>query len=214
MIAWLVIYVLCVYLLDKNYQLLRDTCNADKKSYSLSRVQLAWWMGLVLCAFVAVVFNRNNPHLTIPTFYYGILVVLGISSGTTAAASLIDSSDQSNSLITRHQDEEGVNLFLDILSDKNGVSVNRLQTVLFNIIFGFWFFISVWKNLDCYNTIFDDPKHLIHYYPCKDYIDIIIKSLDKIIPDINERALILLGLSSGTYAALKTTENKAENPVG
>jgi hypothetical protein len=159
------------------FQLLRDTSSANKKPYSLSRVQLAWWMGFVLCAFVAIVFDTKNQDLALPTFTNGILIILGISTGTTAAAAFTDVSDQTNTQNTRHQDLDGTNLILDILSDKDGASVHRLQTVLFNLIFAVWFFIKVWK----YKTI----------------------------PDLDPNALVLLGLSSGTYAVLKTNENKS-----
>jgi hypothetical protein len=176
MILWLIIYLLIVAYLDMKFQLLRDTSSADKKPYSLSRVQLAWWIGFILCAFVSIVFDKDNPSLSIPTFSNGILIVLGISTATTASASLTDVSDETNSQVSRHQNSNGTNLFLDILSDKDGASVQRLQAVLFNIIFAIWFFLKVWN--------------------------------EKIIPDLEPNALILLGLSSGTYAALKTIENK------
>ncbi|MDP3642915.1 MAG: hypothetical protein Q8S54_06950 [Bacteroidota bacterium] len=176
MVLWLIVYFLIIAYLDMKFQLLRDTSSADKKPYSLSRVQLAWWMGFVLCAFVALVFDKNNPNFSIPTFSDGILIVLGISTGTTAAASLTDVSDQTNDQVTRHQNSNGTNLILDILSDKGGASVHRLQAVFFNLIFAIWFFLKVWN--------------------------------EKIIPDLEPNALILLGLSSGTYAALKTNENK------
>ncbi len=177
MILWIIIYFMIIVYLDKKFQLLRDTSSADKKPYSLSRVQLAWWMGFILGAFVAVVFDKENPTFSIPTFSNGILIVLGISTATTASATLTDVSDESNSQVSRHQNSDGTNLILDILSDKDGASVQRLQAVLFNLIFAIWFFLKVWN--------------------------------EKIIPDLDSNALILLGLSSGTYAALKTIENKA-----
>jgi len=212
MLIWLVIYFILIFVLDKKYQLLRDTSTANKKPYSLSRVQLAWWMGFVLCAFVAIVFDKNNPNFSIPTFSQGILVVLGISAGTTAIATVTDVSDQTNSSLTRHQNSEGENLVLDILSDKDGPSVQRLQTVLFNVIFAVWFFLKVWKGLDCFDDIV--TKNATSMQACQDYILAIKNSFDAIIPDLDQNALILLGLSSGTYAALKTTENKTDQPVG
>lgn len=180
MILSIGVYFLLVAVLDKKYQLLRDTSSATKKPYSLSRVQLAWWMGFVLCAFVAIVFDENNPNFSIPTFTQGILVVLGISAGTKAITTVTDVADQTNSSLTRHQNSEGENLFLDILSDKDGPSVQRLQAVLFNVIFAVWFFLRVWRKGE--------------------------------IPDLEPNALILLGLSSGTYVALKTVENKNSSP--
>ena len=182
MIFWIILYLIIIVFLDLKYQLLRNTSTAKKKSYSYSRMQLAWWIGLVLCAFIAVIFSNNNPGLDIPNIPNGILIVLGLSCGTSAAAKLTDVSDQLNNPLNRHQNNEGTNLILDILSDKDGPSIHRLQSVLFNIIFGIWFFLNVWNHGS--------------------------------IPDIDPNALVLLGLSSGTYAALKTTENKIPQPVG
>ncbi len=218
MIAWIVIYLFAVILLDKKYLLLRDSSTAENKPYSLSRVQLAWWMGFVLCAFIAVVFNKYNTDMNIPTFSDGILVVLGISSITTAAATLTDVSDQSNSLLTRHQNDEGggKHFFIDILSDQNGVSVHRLQTVLFNLIFAVWFFLKVWKNLDFFHDAY--KGYLADANPVLDaakavqaralHLKALNDSFAAIIPNFNQNALVLLGLSSGTYIAIKTTENK------
>ena len=119
MIAWIIIYLFAIIFLDKKYQLLRDTSTAESKPYSLSRVQLAWWTGFVLSAFIAVVFNKFNTDMSIPTFSDGILIILGISAATTATATLSDISDETNKLLSRHQNDEGggKNFFIDILSD-------------------------------------------------------------------------------------------------
>ncbi len=182
MILFLIIYFLLVAFLDIKFDLLRDTSTSHKKPYSLSRVQLAWWMGFILCAFAAVIFNSTNPGLDIPTFGEGILVILGISTGTTTVATITDVSDEKNNPLTRHQNDKSQGLFIDIISDKDGPSVHRLQTVLFNLIFAIWFFLKVWK--------------------CGE------------IPNLDSNTLILLGISSGTYAVVKTTENKTQQPVG
>jgi len=99
---------------------------------------------------------------------------------------LIDVSDQKDFTIQRYQNNERKGLLLDIISDQNGASIHRLQTVLFNLTFGIWMIIMVLNNL-------------------KDY------SLDvsKIIPIIQNNNLVLLGLSSATYAALKIPENSS-----
>lgn len=182
MILFLAVYFLLVAFLDIKFELLRDSCTSEKKPYSLSRVQLAWWMGFILCAFAAVIFNTSNSVLTLPTFGEGILIVLGISAGTTTVATITDVSEQKNNPLSRHQNEKSQGLFIDIISDKDGPSVHRLQTVLFNLIFAVWFFLKVYRSGE--------------------------------IPDLDSNTLVLLGLSSGTYAVIKTTENKVQNPAG
>ncbi|MCW3082730.1 MAG: hypothetical protein JWP12_96 [Bacteroidetes bacterium] len=201
------VYFCLIVFLDLKFQLLRDTSNASKKPYSFSKVQMAWWMGFIMSAFAAVIFDKNNAAAFVPTFSNGALIVLGISTGTSVAARLIDSSDQSGQL-PRIQDQEKENIFLDILSDNNGVSISRLQTVLFNLIFSVWFFIKLWKNLDC----FDAAISKLGVNSCSTITDGIKTLIDGIIPDFDSNTLVLLGISSGTYAAFKTTENKSTPP--
>ena len=166
---------------DRKYSLLRDSSNAAVKPYSFSDVQLAWWMTIVLSSFITILLLKLN----IPTFRDSTLILIGITGATKIAANAVDVSDQSNPAIIRHQDSGNDSFLLDILSDADGVSIHRLQTVIFNFVFGLWFIGTV-------------------LYQLKNFFG----SIDLIIPDITNNNLILLGLSSGTYAALKTTENK------
>ncbi len=179
---WIVfgVLLLLIILLDWKYCLLRDASTALPKPYSYSRVQLAWWMLIILSAISAILFSRN----VMPVLDSSTLILLGISAGTTAVARLTDISDRTRSSELMNQDFNGENFFLDILSDKNGVSIHWLQSVLINIIFGVWIISQV-------------LQHLAGGSPP-----------DAIIPVISTNNLILLGISSGTYAALKTTENK------
>jgi len=121
---------------------------------------------------------------TAPTLDISTVILLGISAATTATAKAIDISDAEKNERIRHQDDFGKNFFLDILSDGTGVSVHRFQTVVFNCVFGIWFVSAFLHNL--LNN----------------------EALDSIIPPIANNNLILLGVSSATYAALKVTENQ------
>lgn len=181
--ATLIVLAGAVIFCDRKYFMLRDNSTAVPRPYSFSRVQLAWWTVIVLASFISVFISK---HLA-PDFPTSELYLLGISSATTIGATLIDVSDQTNPNLTElSQDMRSDNFFLDILSDKNGVNVHRFQTVVFNIVFGVWFIISVVHNLNIYSA--------------NDY--------EKILPVIADNNLILLGVSSGVYTALKTTENK------
>jgi hypothetical protein len=164
--------------------MLRDNSTALPRPYSFSRVQLAWWSVIILASFISIIILRG----AIPTFDTSTLYLLGISSATTVGATLIDISDQTNPNLTGlGQNIKGDNLILDILSDKNGVNVHRFQTVIFNIVFGIWFVFYVVTHLND-STIANDS----------------------IIPVISSNNLILLGVSSGLYTTLKTTENKQQ----
>ena len=175
---------LAIILLDRRYYMLRDTSAAKHPPYSWSRVQLAWWTLLILSAFITIFWVKKE----VPALDTSILILLGISAATTAVARAIDVSDQANPLVTRHQDLGGANFFMDILSDQNGPSIHRFQAIVFNFVFGLWIITSVAANLQACGS------------------DACINS---IIPVMSDNNLLLLGLSSGTYAALKTMENRS-----
>ena len=188
-----IVLTLIFWLCNKYFNLLKDVSDAVKKPYSYSRVQLAYWTIIILSCFISIYLVTGQ----IPDFNNSSLILLGISAGTTVTASLIDVSDQSKN-IHLSQDDPGKNLFLDILSDKNGISINRLQTVIFNMVFGFWFMQNFLHNI---NTCYDIKVAVNACNGC-------IAQINQIIPIVTPNNLILLGASSGTYAALKTNENK------
>jgi hypothetical protein len=170
--------------LDGYFGMLRDTSVASQKPYSYSRVQLAWWTSIILAAIITIVSLGQG----IPTITGGLLVLLGISSATSALARVSDISDRSNPTISSMaQDCTSEGFFYDILSDENGINIHRLQTAIFNTVFGVWFVSFVYSKLGG---------------------NVTAANINLIMPDFDQNNLILLGVSSGTYAALKTTENK------
>lgn len=191
-IYWLVLAVLTalVLFLNAKYGMLRDESILDKKKpYSYARTQLTWWTVIVLSGFVTIILKRFE----IPTFNQNVLILLGISSATTITARLTDISDKARTEAEGlSQNSPGQNFVVDILSDNNGVSIHRLQAVIFNIVIGFWFIHQTLSNLVAAPAI----------------------GMDKILPDLNPNNLILMGLSAGTYAALKMTENKSTSGNG
>lgn len=163
----------------------KDTIKVEKlrTCYSFSKSQFAFWTFIVLASFIYIwAFTGDLQSINNTA-----LILLGITSATITTGSLISKSEENgtdasaekkNSLIyfrTKAPGEKS-NFFQDILSDANGISIHRLQAVVFNLIFGIAFFKSV--------------------------------MLDYSMPEFSETQLILLGLSNGTYAFLKTTENK------
>lgn len=168
-----------IWFFDLKSMMLRDTSTAAKKPYSFARVQLAWWTVIVLSSFITIMITRHY----IPTLDSSTLILLGISAATTGIARVIDQGDLNNPSIVRGQDANSQGILLDILSDNTGPNLQRFQTVLFNAVFGIYFIVTVIHNLPT-------------------------EPVDIIMPVITTNNLILIGLSSGTYAALKTTENK------
>jgi hypothetical protein len=202
--SWIVfaVLLLLIIIFDKKYSMLRDSSLAQTKPYSFARVQLAWWTLIVLSEFITILIIKAGA---IPTLNNSTLILLGISAGTTATARVIDLSDQSNPAISRNQDMNGDNFILDILSDANGVNIHRFQTVVFNLIFGIWFIIEFLSQAS------KSPACPVCSGPNADAAACAACTADFInhlIPVITTNNLILLGLSSATYAALKTTENK------
>jgi len=170
-----------VLVCEGRFCMLRDQSTAKPQPYSWARVQLAWWSVIILSSFISIFLTKNYQ---LPDLDPSTLILLGISSATILTARMVDISDATTTL-PRHQDTNGENFVLDILSDNNGPSVHRFQTIVFNLAFGCWYIVSVINNIDS-STV----------------------AIDKIIPDIPNNNLILLGLSNATYAAMKTTENK------
>lgn len=180
--------------------MLRDISKASgHQPYSWARVQLAWWTVIVLSSFIAILINRNIA----PTLHASTVILLGISAATTATARVIDINDADKYYHRRHQDDFGKNFFEDILSDQNGISIHRFQAIVFNVAFGIWFIHAVLNNLSTQGCELYLSDEVVHKHCMENKIHYIM-------PPISNNNLILLGLSSATYAALKLTENKAQ----
>lgn len=145
--------------------------------YSLSRSQLAYWTVIIISSFIYVLIKDG---FTVPVLSNANLILLGIAMGTTATAKVIDNSQQQNG--TRHQDQPSQGFFLDILSDENGVSIHRLQHVIWSIIVGVIYIHFVAKS-----TVLPDDTILTN------------------------QILILMGISTGAYVGVKATENSGNN---
>jgi hypothetical protein len=204
---WIVLATLLfiIIYLDARYLLLRDNSTAQIKPFSYARVQLAWWTLIILTSLISIIISTGK----IPAFDKNILILLGITAGVTLTARLIDLSDDANAysksvqiaqassaglptpppiILSRNQNSQ--DFILDILSDKSGVSIHRLQAVIFNIIFGIWFIYNVYMAIEGLNGKTAQPE------------------VDKIMQIMKENYLMLIGLSAGTYATIKATENK------
>lgn len=107
------------------------------------------------------------------------LILLGISTATTVSGSLVDTRQIEDPKVIRGQDTPSQGFLKDILSDEQGVSMHRFQALVFNVAFGASFVISVFSE------------------PGKGEF-----------PVFDEFTLGLMGISSATYVAMKTNENK------
>lgn len=151
-----------------------------KPAYSLSRTQLAFWTVIISSTFIYIVINfSSDTSVVVPALPTVNLVLLGIAGGTTIVAKIIDNSQKDNADNTvSQQDWPSKGFLTDIISDENGISIHRLQNVIWTAIVG-----------------------IIYIY----YVITNSKIPDSTI--INNDLLGLMGISAGTYLGLKTTEN-------
>lgn len=152
-----------------------------KPSFSLGRTQLAFWTVIIISSYIFVYISATPQGFIAPFMDPVNLTLLGIAAGTTVVSKVIDNSqkDAPNDSVPQ-QDYPSKGFFIDVISDENGVSVHRLQNVIWTIVVG---------------AIY------IAYVAAKS------KMPDDTV--ITSQLLILMGISSGAYLGLKTTENKA-----
>jgi hypothetical protein len=167
----------------------KDAC------FSFSKTQLAFWTFIILSSFIYIWASTGDLNSINKTG----LILLGITSATIATSNLISTSEETRAQaadkaiskekgkditdnVTKlvgfrtHEYGSKCNFLMDILSDGDGLSIHRLQALVFNLVFGIAFIISVFCNYS--------------------------------MPEFSDTQLVLLGLSSGTYAFIKTSENK------
>ena len=163
----------------------------DLKFYLLRDVTQVYkpysWGRVQLAWWTTIIISSFTSILikadSMPTFDESTLILLGISAATTATARAIDLSEKTPNVVNPQNQKS--NFFTDILSDEFNINIHRFQTVVFNLIFGIYFI-----------------RYVLAHFNAND--------IDKIMPVITTNNLVLLGLSSATYAALKTTENKTK----
>lgn len=170
---------------DDSYDAQGNLRPLKQRSFSYSRVQLFWWTMIILCCYIAFfALTGNLVPLNMTT-----IMLLGLGSVVYGAGVVIDSRQKKTALGSRVQDADASDddFFTDILSDDNGISIHRFQTVVFNIVFGIGF-VSYFVSAYC-----------AHKYPFAEF---------------NEWQLALLGISSATYLGMKAAENGGNTPAG
>ena len=200
--------LILIWILALKYQLLNDESTATKKPYSYSKTQLAWWTFIVISCIITLFWITGN----IPKLDTTTLALLGMGALTSGFARAIDVSDSKATaapappaaapaapavplppaapvppipVLSRNQESQG--FLLDILSDNTGISIARLQSLLFNLVFGLYYLYTFGTAI----------AHLYRH-----------AQVDTILPPFSTEQLALIGLSSVAYLGLKTTENK------
>jgi hypothetical protein len=171
-ISILLIWGAAIYLSIKT-AILKDINTGGTGTYSLAKTQLLWWTLIIITCFIVALDSSSGKIF--PDLNSTVVTLLGISLGTTATSKIIDGQLKVQG--KRAQSAGSRSFIHDILSDENGISVHRFQTVIFNIIFGIAFFIEFTQNGSF------------------------------AFPDYDTSQLAVLGISSAGYIALKMNEN-------
>jgi hypothetical protein len=174
--------VLAAIVLSWHSNILRDQSHAEKRPFSLSRVQFMWWT--VIIAVAVVLYCGIDSHG--PAISGTCLVLLGLGTGTTLTARIIDDRQrdeaEKSGNVPLHQDANSRNFVQDILSDETGVSVHRFQAVVFNFVYGVSFLYTFAR--------------------------------EGAFPAYDGYVLALLGISSAGYLGLKSLENRKPAVAG
>jgi hypothetical protein len=101
--------------------------------YSLSRTQLLYWTLIFSFSYLYIC----NETGALPDIPGSLLAILGISAATMATGKVIENDQKTKTEIDPKAHSEG--FFHDILSDRSSINIQRLQNVLFNILFGLIF---------------------------------------------------------------------------
>ncbi len=109
-------------------------------AYSLSLTQLLFWTALVIGAFIYTLVLTNITT----SFNTSILLLLGVSAGTTGLAYVIDSNFAQRNPTAAQKPHSS--FLKDILTDGTGYSVQRIQAFAWNLVLGLYFIIFTINN--------------------------------------------------------------------
>ena len=140
--AFIALVSVALVRLGRSSALLRDipsgatTIPIESRTFSMARVQMAWWFFIVLISYVWLwIVAEGMPNLSVDA-----LGLMGIGSATYLTAAGVDASKQN--VLGYSQ-----GFWNDILSDAQGLALYRFQLLVFNTLFGILFLIYVVQNV-------------------------------------------------------------------
>jgi hypothetical protein len=107
-------------------------------AFSLGRVQMAWWLVLVLGGFLFISLVSGQWRGVITS---GVITLLGISASTGVAAGLVDAT------VPPTQVREKRIFWRDLVEDENGVALHRFQLIIWTVILGAIFLWTVFSKM-------------------------------------------------------------------
>ncbi len=153
-VAWAIIFLaLLVFFIAvaKQSDVIRDWSvqppAGERKPYSLSRAQAAWWFFLVLASylFIGLITGDYNTSIT-----GTVLGLLGISSATVIGSAAIDAGKSTAAAAATGTPAVGSASkywWIDMLSDAGGVSFHRFQMAAWTLVLGIIFVVQVYQFL-------------------------------------------------------------------
>jgi len=111
--------------------------NLAARTYSLGRVQMTWWFGIIMGAYIFLWAITKD----VPTLSSQALLLMGISGVTGLTSAGLDASRQNQSSLTKGHFLE------DLLTDADGVTLHRFQMLAMTVILGVMFIVQVATTL-------------------------------------------------------------------
>lgn len=159
----LLIFLTLLIRLAKTTAILRDPTSEGlpvaERPFSLARCQMAFWSFLSITAYVFIWVTLGDLN----TLTDSVLILIGIGSGTALGAKLIDSSKMDQAAPTSQETTKAApsqkqpltsvkgrasgRLLVDLVTGEDGVSLHRLQMVIWTLVLGMIFCVSVYRTL-------------------------------------------------------------------
>ena len=192
-IAFFILSIVALWLADRQWNILREEGEVDPKAgrraFSLARTQMTFWTFVIAMSVSGIWLVTWNEDVLNPS----VLLLLGIATGTTLGAIVVDGSKKESArntlLVTPGVQADAIaeanktlttptseNFFLDLISDRDGPSISRVQMLLFTLILMGIFVVETIRTL--------------------------------VMPEFSATMLGLMGISSAGYVALKGPEKK------
>lgn len=217
------VLVACV-MYARRSEMLRDgpRINGNLQSYSLARVQMAWWFVLVLVAYV-LIWMVTGDRDTIPA---SLLALMGISAATALAAVAITPRAEERALLQRealdkrrNADAEKIKTLDDAIATSTDPTVKaeltkrkaELQAELAQIALEASQITAdspsrgIWRDLvtDDRGAVALDRFQIVIWTMVLGGVFVTEVVWDLSMPEFSATLLALMGISSGTYVGFK-----------
>ncbi len=147
MYIFLGIFAVCLYLvwiLCSRSELIKTIMPNGERVFSLSKAQMVMWTMLVVGSYTYIWIVTG----VMPKIDGSVLILLGISVGTTTISRTIDSSNFAKVANPAALTLKSKGFIFDLLSDDVGISAHRLQNVLYTIVMAAIFTSNVLSHLE------------------------------------------------------------------